>query len=136
LDQSVTAKLAKRLQLHLDEYKKREPNFPRPTAYDYQGPSTMIIVDRSMDLVSPLIHSLGYQAALYDIKWTDVKEQEIKFEELDGLPKLVAKVKGPSGKTLTVVLDESDELFVCITTYANTDRTNSNHISFLSRFHL
>ncbi|GBE89630.1 Protein transport protein [Sparassis crispa] len=61
----VTKLLAFMVQNDLDEYKKANPDFP---ASDAQRPrSTLIITDRTMDTVAPLLHEFTYQAMANDL---------------------------------------------------------------------
>ncbi|KAK7685678.1 hypothetical protein QCA50_011022 [Cerrena zonata] len=58
--------LAFMVQDALDEYKKANPDFPKPS--DPQRPrSTLIITDRSMDIAAPLLHEFTYQAMANDL---------------------------------------------------------------------
>jgi syntaxin-binding protein 1 len=56
--------LARFVQEELDAYAKWNPNFP-PQSTRPQG--MLIITDRSMDLVAPLIHEFTYQAMAHDL---------------------------------------------------------------------
>jgi hypothetical protein len=41
--------------------------FPTPSLLnDRHGPATVLVLDRSIDLISPLIHSLSYESATHD----------------------------------------------------------------------
>jgi syntaxin-binding protein 1 len=63
--------LARFVQEELDGYANFNPNWPPPTTRP-QG--VLVITDRSMDLVAPLIHEFTYQAMAHDllpIKETD-----------------------------------------------------------------
>ncbi|KAI0079338.1 Sec1-like protein [Panus rudis PR-1116 ss-1] len=58
--------LAFMVQDALDEYKKANPDFPKPS--DPQRPrGTLIITDRSMDTVAPFLHEFTYQAMANDL---------------------------------------------------------------------
>ncbi|KAH7914602.1 Sec1-like protein [Hygrophoropsis aurantiaca] len=62
----VTKLLAFMVQQNLDEYKKTNPEFPKPA--DPPRPrGTLIITDRSMDTMAPLIHEFTYQAMCNDL---------------------------------------------------------------------
>ncbi|OCH85210.1 Sec1-like snare protein [Obba rivulosa] len=62
----ITKVLAFTIQQELDEYKKTNPDFPKPS--DPPRPrSTMIITDRSMDTVAPFVHEFTYQAMSNDL---------------------------------------------------------------------
>lgn len=63
--------LARFIQEELDAYKQYNPNWPPPTT---RLPGVLVITDRSMDLIAPLIHEFTYQAMAHDllpIKETD-----------------------------------------------------------------
>ncbi|KAG9312992.1 Sec1-like protein [Chiua virens] len=62
----VTRLLAFMVQRNLDEHKRTNPDFPKPS--DPPRPrGTLIITDRSMDVVAPLIHEFTYQAMCNDL---------------------------------------------------------------------
>ncbi|KAJ3113175.1 vacuolar sorting protein VPS33/slp1 [Physocladia obscura] len=67
---SLSARMGVLLRVLLDQHKEEElkqnKEYPEPTPYDYHGLPTVIIVDRSIDLVSPVLHSLSFQAAVHD----------------------------------------------------------------------
>ncbi|KAA1469037.1 Sec1-like snare protein [Dentipellis sp. KUC8613] len=48
----------------LDEYKKNNPDFPKQ---DSRPRATLIITDRSMDMIAPFIHEFTYQAMANDL---------------------------------------------------------------------
>ncbi|KAB5532609.1 Sec1-like protein [Coniochaeta sp. 2T2.1] len=56
--------LARFVQEELDDYAQWNPNFPPPTSRP-QG--VLIITDRSMDLMAPLLHEFTYQAMAHDL---------------------------------------------------------------------
>lgn len=56
--------LARFVQEELDEYAKWNPNFPPPSSRP-QG--VLVITDRSMDLMAPLVHEFTYQAMAHDL---------------------------------------------------------------------
>ncbi|KAK3936380.1 Sec1 family protein [Diplogelasinospora grovesii] len=56
--------LARFVQQELDDYKQWNPNFPPPTSRP-QG--VLVITDRSMDLMAPLLHEFTYQAMAHDL---------------------------------------------------------------------
>ncbi|THH18450.1 hypothetical protein EW146_g2533 [Bondarzewia mesenterica] len=57
--------LAFMVQATLDEHKKANPDFPKQEAG--RPRSTLIITDRSMDVLAPLIHEFTYQAMANDL---------------------------------------------------------------------
>jgi syntaxin-binding protein 1 len=61
--------LARFVQEELDEYAQWNPDFP-PASSRPQG--VLVITDRSMDLMAPLIHEFTYQAMAHDL--LDIKE--------------------------------------------------------------
>ncbi|KAH9913550.1 Sec1-like protein [Epithele typhae] len=62
----VAKVLAFMVQQHLDDHKKSDPNFPKPS--DPARPrGTLIITDRAMDTVAPLLHEFTYQAMANDL---------------------------------------------------------------------
>ena len=52
------------MQRELDQYTSRDPNFP-PQSSRPQG--VLLITDRSMDLMAPLVHEFTYQAMAHDL---------------------------------------------------------------------
>lgn len=73
--------LARFISDELDEYAQWNPNFPPPTSRP-QG--VLIVTDRSMDLVAPLVHEFTYQAMAHDllpIKDGDKTTFHMKFNE-------------------------------------------------------
>jgi syntaxin-binding protein 1 len=56
--------LARFVQEELDEYGRWNPNFPPPTS---RAQGYLMITDRSMDLVAPLVHEFTYQAMAHDL---------------------------------------------------------------------
>lgn len=56
--------LARFIQEELDAYAQWNPNFPPPST---RPPGVLIVTDRSMDLVAPLIHEFTYQAMAHDL---------------------------------------------------------------------
>ncbi|KAJ8327543.1 hypothetical protein BDV3_003364 [Batrachochytrium dendrobatidis] len=60
----VSAKLALLVQHELDEICKVDKDFPPPSEYKR---AILIIVDRSFDMMSPLLHEFTYQAMMTDL---------------------------------------------------------------------
>ncbi|EHA55492.1 Sec1 family superfamily protein [Pyricularia oryzae 70-15] len=56
--------LARFVQEELEEYAQWNPNFP-PTTSRPQG--VLVVTDRSMDLMAPLVHEFTYQAMAHDL---------------------------------------------------------------------
>ncbi|KAI1749914.1 Sec1 family protein [Xylaria castorea] len=73
--------LARFISEELDEYAQWNPNFPPPNSRP-QG--VLVVTDRSMDLMAPLIHEFTYQAMAHDllpIKDGDKTTFHMKFNE-------------------------------------------------------
>ncbi|TFK39881.1 Sec1-like snare protein [Crucibulum laeve] len=62
----VTKLLAFMVQSNLEDHKKANPDFAR-TPESVRPRSTLIITDRSMDMIAPLIHEFTYQAMANDL---------------------------------------------------------------------
>lgn len=56
--------LARFIQDELDQYAKFNRNFPPPSS---RPRGVLFVVDRSMDLCSPLVHEFTYQAMIHDL---------------------------------------------------------------------
>ena len=56
--------LARFVQKQLDEYAQFNQNFPAPSS---RPTAILIITDRSMDLIAPIIHEFTYQAMAHDL---------------------------------------------------------------------
>ncbi|KAJ3412828.1 vacuolar sorting protein VPS33/slp1 [Chytridiales sp. JEL 0842] len=109
-NECLGARFANMLQLEMESLKREHPSFPVPGRYDHQGPSTVIVVERGFDVVTPLVHSFGYQAVVHDLK-----DEEVRSEVVDGVKKRVVDVSGGKSKESgMVVLDETDELYTKI----------------------
>ncbi|TBU47617.1 Sec1-like protein [Dichomitus squalens] len=77
--------LAFMVQQNLDEYKKANPDFPKPS--DPPRPrGTLIITDRAMDTMAPLLHEFTYQAMANDLlPIQDGTSYTYKFQTQTGL---------------------------------------------------
>lgn len=60
----LSSHLARFVQEELDGYAQWDPNFPPPSN---RPQSNLVITDRSMDLMAPLIHEFTYQAMAHDL---------------------------------------------------------------------
>lgn len=60
----LSSHLARFISEELDEYAQWNPNFPPPSSRP-QG--VLIVTDRSMDLMAPLVHEFTYQAMAHDL---------------------------------------------------------------------
>jgi syntaxin-binding protein 1 len=61
---TVADKLAKTIQSELDAYAALDPDF---AGLKSKRRASLIIVDRSFDMISPLIHEFTYQAMINDL---------------------------------------------------------------------
>ena len=61
---TVADKLARVLQNEIDNYGQLDPDF---AALRTRKRATFIIVDRSFDMIAPLLHDFYYQAMLNDL---------------------------------------------------------------------
>lgn len=93
----LSARLANLVQEGLDHYSSRNPNFKPVPGGDF------IILDRTVDLVAPLLHEFTYQAMAQDLLPIHHENRyDYKFSS------------GTSGEatTRTVALDENDLLWL------------------------
>jgi syntaxin-binding protein 1 len=60
----VADKLSRQLNLELENYAKLDENFE---ALKNKKRATLILLDRSFDMISPLIHEFTYQAMMNDL---------------------------------------------------------------------
>lgn len=65
--------LARFVQEALDVYARRHPDFP-PQSPSQKPRAVLLITDRTMDLMSPLVHEFTYQAMALDL--LDIKDSE------------------------------------------------------------
>lgn len=106
----LAARLANLIQEGIDHYSSRNPNFKPVPGGDF------IIVDRTVDLVSPLLHEFTYQAMAQDLLPIH-HENRYDYKYSSG-------VKGDSA-TRTVALDENDSLWLAM---------RHTHIAACSKF--
>eukprot|EP01098_Paradermamoeba_levis_P015496 TRINITY_DN791_c0_g2_i5.p1 TRINITY_DN791_c0_g2~~TRINITY_DN791_c0_g2_i5.p1 ORF type:complete len:547 (-),score=201.85 TRINITY_DN791_c0_g2_i5:201-1841(-) len=95
------ARLATMLLEELSKY-KNIPDYPAKTD---RGPATLIILDRTIDPLAPILHEFTYQAAVADLLEDEVKNGHYKL-----------KFKDHSGKEneKDVLIDENDQLWTTI----------------------
>lgn len=82
----ISQLVAKSLQQRLDDYARTNFNYPDPE--NTRQRSIMIITDRTLDFLSPLVHDFSYQSLTYNEltnkslnKETDVYEYEVENEQ-------------------------------------------------------
>ncbi|KAI9355118.1 Sec1-like protein [Zopfochytrium polystomum] len=103
---SLPCLLARKLNDSMKDLKSFDKTFPLPTPYDDQGPATVLIVDRSVDLISPLLHTLAFECLVWDLF-------EAEETEVQGLNRFVVNVESDTGVNQAIV-DESDDLYSSI----------------------
>ncbi|KAI9105656.1 Sec1-like protein [Phlyctochytrium arcticum] len=93
---SLSAHMAYKLQGALDHLKEMDPEWPPESPY---AQTQLIVLDRSIDLFAPLMHTLTYQAAAHDLL------------QVAGTKVTYTKENTDTPTTQTAVIDESDPLF-------------------------
>lgn len=84
---SKSYKLANYLQEELDELIKNDPEFPHkdnPANTNKKG--TLLIIERSFDMATPLLHEFTYQAMVHDL--ISVQNGKLKYESRNRILKL------------------------------------------------
>ncbi|KAK4199645.1 putative syntaxin-binding protein 2 [Triangularia verruculosa] len=95
--------LARFLQTEIDRLQKLDPNFPPQTT---RPQSILLITDRSMDLMAPLLHEFSYQSFIHDV--LPLKEQpngKITY-------KMVVNEGLPNAEETDSEITERDKLWV------------------------
>ena len=103
---SLSGKLAGMVQNQLDQLCRLDPSFPPPSQHPR---AVLMIVDRGVDVVAPLVHEYTYQAMLNDAL---VLEEGFKVMLEDG-----ENGFGKVDKKSEAQLDEFDPIFVSFTTF-------------------
>ncbi|KAI8837575.1 Sec1-like protein [Chytridium lagenaria] len=98
---NLSARLAKKIHREVKDMKNNDPSFPTPTPFDIHGPATVLIADRSIDVVTPLIHSFGYQALVYDSAYSIFEDTS------NGMKRITIDID----ESEPAVIDETNELF-------------------------
>ncbi|KAI8612238.1 Sec1-like protein, partial [Chytriomyces sp. MP71] len=97
--------MAHALKSQIASYKTDTSDFPSPSPYDHLGPATVVIVDRSIDLIAPLLHTLAFQALAHD---TFEIRKEINAKNIQHL---MWKDERGDQKAPDAILDESSSVF-------------------------
>ncbi|RKO83209.1 Sec1-like protein, partial [Blyttiomyces helicus] len=71
---SLAARAAVKIQAAIDKYRDLEPDWPPKSPYP---PAQLLVLDRSVDVFSPLLHSFTYQAAVFDLLQVDLDKVEV-----------------------------------------------------------
>ncbi|KAI9013445.1 Sec1-like protein [Hyaloraphidium curvatum] len=95
--ESLTGRLANLVQQEMDDLCRLDPDFPPASPYHR---ATLIIADRSIDPVAPLLHEFTYQAMINDL---------LQIQDGNKYTYTTAE-----GAVQSVTLDESDPLWVRI----------------------
>lgn len=94
---SPAEKIAKHVQERLSALGRQDPVFQKGRKNQGQ----LIILDRGFDMISPLVHTLTYQAAAYDL--LKIPNDVYEYHYQDG---------GGKEQTKEVVLNEQDKLWL------------------------
>jgi len=97
----VVEKIAKALQVGLSNFDKQIVDGNSWWQPKRSDPATILIVDRSFDALTPLIHEYTYQAMVYDL--IEMKDSKYKYKTSNAKGEDVEKVSS---------LDDSDALWV------------------------
>ncbi|KAG8767035.1 vacuolar sorting protein VPS33/slp1 [Ceratobasidium sp. 428] len=100
-DEHVSKRLAYLVQRELDEYRKANHEFPKVIPGEQKPRGVLIITDRAMDPVAPLMHEFTYQAMATDLLPIDGGTRyRYKFENSRGIR-----------EEKTAVLGETDQIW-------------------------
>ncbi|KAJ3286901.1 vacuolar sorting protein VPS33/slp1 [Rhizoclosmatium sp. JEL0117] len=112
---SLSYRLAMALQSELDDLYKMDTDFARKTTYKQP---VLILIDRSFDLMSPLIHEFTYQAMMNDLLVLEdgkyVYQAESNADQENGKDEKDGKEKEDPNVKQKAVLDESDAIWMLI----------------------
>ncbi|KAJ1552286.1 hypothetical protein HK405_011914, partial [Cladochytrium tenue] len=103
---TMSAILAHHLHKSMQELKSFDETFPTPTPFDDAGPATVIIVDRAIDIITPLLHSLSYECLIWELF-------EVKTVVERGLSQFIVEVQGETSEKQAII-DENNEIFASI----------------------
>eukprot|EP01097_Dermamoeba_algensis_P005726 TRINITY_DN3623_c0_g1_i1.p1 TRINITY_DN3623_c0_g1~~TRINITY_DN3623_c0_g1_i1.p1 ORF type:complete len:605 (-),score=165.82 TRINITY_DN3623_c0_g1_i1:264-2078(-) len=97
----LTARFAALFIAELSKYQNL-PDFPAKTE---RGAATLIVLDRTVDTVAPLLHEFTYQAMVEDLLHDRIKNGQYQLKYVDNTGK---------SKTKDVLIDENDTLWTNI----------------------
>ncbi|KAJ3068698.1 vacuolar sorting protein VPS33/slp1, partial [Podochytrium sp. JEL0797] len=106
---SLSFQLATTLQRDLDAYRESDPEFPPKTTFK---PPVLIIVDRSFDLMSPLVHEFTYQAMMNDL--LVLEDGKYVYQAENNSEEATSPNPNDPAVKQKVVLDESDAIWMLI----------------------
>ncbi|KAM3583138.1 syntaxin binding protein 1 [Umbelopsis sp. WA50703] len=106
VNKSLPYKLAMLAQREIDNYCRVNPNFP-PRRTPPQPRATLLIVDRSIDNISPLLHEFTYQAMITDLLPVEPAGVALKYK-YD-----YSQSDGTTGSK-EVMLEESDNVYTTV----------------------
>lgn len=103
--ETLAAKLGLKIQAEMDELCRVDKDFPPQSPYPR---AILVITDRTLDVIAPLLHEFTYQAMIYDLLTLDGNQYTYKSDE--GVQK--------------VTLDESDAIWTQIRHQHFADASN------------
>ncbi|KAH8551198.1 Sec1-like protein [Umbelopsis sp. PMI_123] len=106
MNKSLPYKLAMTVQREIDNFCRINPNFP-PPRQPPQPRATLVIVDRSIDHASPLLHEFTYQAMITDLLPVEPAGTALKYNYEYG------QTDGTTGSK-EVILDENDTIYTSV----------------------
>eukprot|EP01012_Entosiphon_sulcatum_P025549 TRINITY_DN30882_c0_g1_i1.p1 TRINITY_DN30882_c0_g1~~TRINITY_DN30882_c0_g1_i1.p1 ORF type:complete len:613 (-),score=124.44 TRINITY_DN30882_c0_g1_i1:76-1914(-) len=95
----VAGLVANAFQRRLEEYIAVNPSFKPPT----ENRATLLVLDRSVDCVAPLIHEFTYQAMLHDLLGDAIQDTKYSYETVN---------QRGEKQTKEALLDEADPMWV------------------------
>ncbi|KAI8823539.1 Sec1-like protein [Fimicolochytrium jonesii] len=98
--------LAQAVKSELDTLARQDPSFPPASPYKR---SVLVILDRSLDMVSPIVHEFTYQAMMHDLLVLEGGRYVYKPDAGD----VSTDVDEPK-KEVTATLDENDPIWMLI----------------------
>ncbi|KAJ3201238.1 vacuolar sorting protein VPS33/slp1 [Entophlyctis luteolus] len=126
---SISYRLAATLQRELDNLCEQDPDFPPKSQYK---PPVLIILDRSFDLMSPLVHEFTYQAMLNDLL---VMEDGKYVYQAESNSEETPKTGSAPPQLTKAVLDDTDAIWMLIRHWHYVDAVDyvrENFNKFLS----